>query len=54
MKMEIFVIGFVDIKIGFCIYLLEIYVVFIDDEMLLGLDFLYRNNVVMDVNGKFI
>lgn len=48
MKMETFVIGPVDIKIGFCIYPSEIYVALIDDEMLLGLDFLHRNNVVMD------
>lgn len=48
MKMETFVIGPVDIKIGSCIYPSEIYVALIDDELLLGLDFLHRNNVVID------
>lgn len=41
MKMETFVIGPVDIRIGSCNYPSEIYVAPIDDEML-GLDFLHR------------
>lgn len=48
MEMKIIVDVFVDIKIGFCNNLLEIYVVLIDNELLLGFDFLYRMNVVIE------
>lgn len=48
MEMKIIVDVFLDIKIGFCNNLLEIYVVLIDNELLLGFDFLYRMNVVIE------
>lgn len=48
MEMKIIVDVFLDIKIGFCNNLLEIYVVLIDYELLLGFDFLYRMNVVIE------
>lgn len=51
-KMETFIIGPVDIRIGSCNYPSEIYVAPIDDEMLLGLDFLHRNNVVIDCSNN--
>lgn len=54
MKMETFIIGPVDIRIGSCNYPSEIYVAPIDDEMLLGLDFLHRNNVVIDCSNNVI
>lgn len=47
-EMKIIVDVFLDIKIGFCNNLLEIYVVLIDNELLLGFDFLYRMNVVIE------
>lgn len=50
--METFIIGPVDIRIGSCNYPSEIYVAPIDDEMLLGLDFLHRNNVVIDCSNN--
>lgn len=52
MKMETFIIGPVDIRIGSCNYPSEIYAAPIDDEMLLGLDFLHRNNVVIDCSNN--
>lgn len=52
MKMETFIIGPVDIRIGSCNYPSGIYVAPIDDEMLLGLDFLHRNNVVIDCSNN--
>lgn len=48
MEMKIIVDVFLYIKIGFCNNLLEIYVVLIDNELLLGFDFLYRMNVVIE------
>lgn len=52
MKMETYVIGPVNIKIGSCNYPSEIYVAQIDDEVLLGLDFLHRNNVVNNCSNN--
>lgn len=48
MKMTAFIIGPVDIGIGSQIYPSDVYVAPIDDDMLLGLDFLYKYNVVLD------
>lgn len=48
MKMKIFIIELIDIGIGIRIYLFEVYVVFMDDDMFLGLDFMRRNYVQLD------
>ena len=54
MKMKRFIIGPVDIQIGTKIYPSEIYVAPMDDYMLLGLDFMRRNNVVLDCSKQQI
>jgi hypothetical protein len=46
--MKTFIIGPVDIGIGSRIYPSDVYVAPIDDDMLLGLDFLYKYNVVLN------
>ena len=46
--MKTFIIGPVDIGFGSRIYPFDVYVAPIDDDMLLGLDFLYKYNVVLD------
>ena len=48
MKMKTFIIGPVNTGIGWRIYPFDVYVAPIDDDMLLGLDFLYKYNVVLD------
>lgn len=45
MKMKIFIIELIDIGIGIRIYLFEVYIVFMDDDIFLGLDFMRRNYV---------
>lgn len=52
MKMKTFIIGPVDIQIGTKTYPSEIYVAALDDDMLLGLDFMRGNNVVLDCSTK--
>jgi hypothetical protein len=55
MKMKTFIIGPVNIGIGSRIYPSDIYVVPIDDDMLLGLDFLYKYIVILDCSkNKFV
>jgi hypothetical protein len=55
MKMKTFIIGPVNIGIGSRIYPSDIYVAPIDDYMLLGLDFLYKYNVILDCSkNKFV
>ena len=52
MKMKTFTIGPVDIGIESRIYPFDVYVAPIDDDMLLGLDFLYKYNVVLDCSNN--
>ena len=55
MKMKTFIIGPVNIGIGSRIYPSDIYVVPIDDDMLLGLDVLYKYIVILDCSkNKFV
>jgi hypothetical protein len=55
MKMKTFIIVPVNIGIGSRIYPSDIYVAPIDDYMLLGLDFLYKYNVILDCSkNKFV
>ena len=51
---ETFIIERADIHIGTKIYPSEIYVSPMDDDMLLGLDFMRRNNVVLDCSKQQI
>ena len=46
--MKTFIIGPVDIEIGSRIYPSDVYVAPIEDDMLLGLDFLHKYNVVLN------
>lgn len=48
MEMKTIVDALLDIKIGSCNNPSEIYVAPIDNELLLGLDFLHRTNVVIE------
>ena len=48
MRMDTFVTGPVNIKIGKRIYSSDVYVAPIDDDMLLGLDFLHKHCVILD------
>ena len=52
MKMKTFIIGPVDIGIESRIYPFDVYVAPIDDDKLLGLDFLYKYNVVLDCSNN--
>ena len=48
MKMDTFVCGPVDLFIGTNRYKMDIYVAPIDDDMLLGLDFLVKSGIILD------
>lgn len=52
MKIKTFIIGPVDIQIGTKTYPSEIHVALMDDDMLLGLDFMRRDNVVLDCSKQ--
>lgn len=51
MVMKIVVVGLVYLKIGFRLYVMEVYVVLIKDDMLLGLNFMVIYGVVLDLKS---
>lgn len=53
-NMKTFIIGPVDMRIGTNTYSSEIYVAPMDDDILLGLNFLRRENVVLDCSKRQI
>ena len=48
MRMDAFVAGTFDLKVGSTTYRTDIYVAPIDDNMLLGLDFIFKSKAILD------